>query len=138
MTELGLMRAYCNNGSHSVNSNPATLKNTAEPDAGVDGGKRAAAFRANVLDRRHSAWSLLNKTAIIIHFDLWNTKRGLTLKVHAFLICTTVQDIGVIVTGVKPLIAPTYRHNLPSRKSCDIDDICNRYQLGIISMYLKL
>lgn len=27
----------------------------------------------------------MHTSAIIVHFNLWNKKRGLTLKVHAFL-----------------------------------------------------
>jgi hypothetical protein len=46
----------------------------------------------------------LHNPAIIVHFDLWNKKRGLTLKVHAFLICTTIQDIRVMVSVMKPVV----------------------------------
>jgi hypothetical protein len=38
-----------------------------------------------------------------------NGKRGLTLKVHAFLVCMDTQDIVVMIFGVKRVIPPTYR-----------------------------
>jgi len=47
-------------------------------------------------------------TAIIVHFDLSNTKRGLTLKVHALFIWKVIQYIGVIESGAKFWIPPTY------------------------------
>jgi hypothetical protein len=40
--------------------------------------------------------------------------------VHAFLICVTIPDIGVIVTGMKPVITPTYLEELLAIKTCDI------------------
>ncbi len=46
----------------------------------------------------------LRTSAIIVHFDLWNKKRGLTLKVHAFFIWKAIQYNGVMVSGVKTLI----------------------------------
>ena len=48
----------------------------------------------------------LSTSAIIVHFSLRNTKRGLTLKIHAFLICVDIRDIGVMVDSVKPVITP--------------------------------
>jgi len=46
-------------------------------------------------------------TAIIVHFDLSNTKRGLTLKVHALFIWKVIQDIGVMISGMKSVLSPT-------------------------------
>jgi len=35
-------------------------------------------------------------------------KCGLTLNVHAFLIYMTMQDVGVMESGLKPAISQTY------------------------------
>ena len=38
----------------------------------------------------------------------FNPKRGLRIKVHAFLICMVIQDIEVVGFDVKPVVSPTY------------------------------
>ena len=42
----------------------------------------------------------------------WRRKRELMIIFHAFLVFTDTQDIGVMVSGVKSLIPPTYRLQL--------------------------
>ena len=46
--------------------------------------------------------------AMNVHSDLSNGKRGLTVKVNAFLICLAIQYIGVMGSGINPVLSPTY------------------------------
>jgi len=49
----------------------------------------------------------LHHPAIIVQSDLWIRKRGLTLKVHAFLICSLYNMLWVMVFSTKPVVSPT-------------------------------
>ena len=52
-------------------------------------------FGGRYFGRVRNGPAFLLTSAIIVHFDLWNKKRGLTLKVHAFFIWKAIQYIGM-------------------------------------------
>ena len=57
--------------------------------------------------------------AIIVHSDLLIRKRGLMIKFHAFLIRGAIQDVGVMRSGMKPVLSPKLEL-LKGIKICDI------------------
>ena len=55
-----------------------------------------------------------------VYSDLSNGKRGLTVKVNAFLICLAIQYIGVMGSSINPVLSPTKLELLKAIKICDI------------------
>jgi hypothetical protein len=48
----------------------------------------------------------MNTTVIIVHFDLLETKRGLTSNFHSFLLWKAPQYIGLGESDINPAISP--------------------------------